>query len=102
MIEVCIKLDDQGQYSVGVEPATEESTDQAMGGQMGAAPPATAGTMDMMAGGQGAAPESAEQYTPAKNLDDALAQAKQLLMQSAGAEMIQERNDVANQVWPGQ
>ena len=100
MIEVCIKLDDQGQYSVGVEPSGEEAADQAMGGQMGAAPPATAGTMDMMAGG--AAPDSAEQYTPAKNLDDALAQAKQLLMQSAGAEMIQERNDVANQVWPGQ
>jgi hypothetical protein len=99
MFEVKIRLDDQGQYSVGVDEPTDNQG--MMGGQMGSAPAGGAmagGKMDMMA----ESPESAEQYTPAKNLDDALAQARQLLTQNAGAGMTQARDEVAGQVWPGQ
>jgi hypothetical protein len=82
MLSVTINVDDEGKFSVGVEPQGE--SEQSEGGPM-----------DMMKGGQ---PE----YTPAKNIDDALAQARQLLMQNMPqAEQIM-RNEEAAKVWPGQ
>jgi hypothetical protein len=84
MLSVTINVDDEGKFSVGVEPQGEAETEQGEGGPM-----------DMMKGGQ---PE----YAPAKNIDDALAQARQLLMQNMPqAEQIM-RNEEAAKVWPGQ
>lgn len=76
MITVCI-TEDQGQYSVGLEPQE---------GQEGA--PA-----DMMAG----KPE----MSPAKNVDDALAQAKALLMSPTDAQAADEQTGF-NSVMGGQ
>lgn len=70
MIEVCIR-EDQGQYSVGLEPQAEPTGEQE--GQ----------AVDMMAG----KPE----MQPAKSLDDALAQAKQLLMTPKDAQAADEQ-----------
>jgi hypothetical protein len=62
MLSITINVDDEGKFNVGVEPQGESEGEQAEGGPM-----------DMMKGGQ---PE----YSPAKNIDGALAQARQLIM----------------------
>jgi len=75
-MEVCIKKDENGQFSVGVEP------DEA--------------TANPMMGGEGMQQEASEgrQMNPAKDLEDALNQARQLL--SSGED--QSQSDMWNKV----
>lgn len=74
-MKVVIQVDEQGNYSVGQEDDSDEGME----------------TMQ----------EDQAEFTPAKNIDDALAQAKQLLMQSAGKEQMAMRDEVAGQVFGG-
>ena len=73
MFEVCIRLDDQGQYSVGAEP-NESGEMEGMAQQQ-----KTSNTGMMEA--QGGNMEEDKNMTQAKNLDDALQQARRLLME---------------------
>jgi hypothetical protein len=65
MITVCIQLDDQGQYSVGVEPQNEQASEPGEG----------TGQDTSQAGG------SEPEYQPAKSLQEALMMAGRLLSQ---------------------
>lgn len=78
MFEVCIRLDDQGQYSVGVEPDESAETEGMVQQQQTSKP----GMMDMMQA-QGGNMEEDKNMTTAKNLDDALQQARRLLMEKS-------------------
>ncbi|MFA5921180.1 MAG: hypothetical protein WC856_07795 [Methylococcaceae bacterium] len=79
MFEVCIRLDDQGQYSVGAEP-NESGEMEGMTQQQQTSKP---GMMDMMQ--EGGNMEEDKNMTPAKNLDDALQQARRLLMEKSSS-----------------
>jgi hypothetical protein len=82
-MEVCIKKDENGQFSVGTHAEAMESGEMKGGG------------MGMMSGqgGMGEGQESGG-MKPAKDLEDALNQARQIL--SSGEEPSQ--NDMWNQV----
>jgi hypothetical protein len=69
---VCIACDDQGQYSVGLEGPEPAAGDGSM--------PPDAGGGDALSGGDGTQAEQSL-MAPAKDLDDALAQARALLEQ---------------------
>ena len=84
MFQITIQIDDNGQYSVGEEPMNEPNESGITEG----------GSQDMMTGST-----DNTEMQPAKNLDDALNIAKQMLMDHAGQTMNQARNEVASQVW---
>jgi hypothetical protein len=77
MKTICISVNDQGQFSVGTQPAA------ASGPEVGAAETGTpAPAKQVPVGGEPPEDDGAKPYMqPAKSLEDALAQAKQMLEQ---------------------
>ncbi len=84
MISVMISVDDEGMFSVGEHSMMEEGSET------------MPGEMDMMAEGGEVGMQ------PAKNLDDALMQARKLIMAKMGEGETTMRDEIAAKHWPGQ
>jgi hypothetical protein len=94
MISVMITVDDEGNYLVGTHGGEMPKTATGgMGGTM----------MDMMPDKSNPSTQMGGEadMRPAKNIDDALQQARELLERSSNQGMMQVRDEVAGQVWPG-